>query len=52
MLREIGVIGSFATERPVYPMRISGTTPQRLQLYVLSDHRMARSDPAATTQTV
>ncbi|WP_280448889.1 DUF2330 domain-containing protein [Nocardia brasiliensis] len=43
---------SFATERPVYPMRISGTTPQRLQLYVLSDHRMARSDPAATTQTV
>ncbi|ASF10324.1 hypothetical protein NBRGN_043_00120 [Nocardia brasiliensis NBRC 14402] len=43
---------SFATERPVYPMRISGTAPQRVQLYVLSDHRVARSDTGATTQTV
>ncbi|WP_031080414.1 DUF2330 domain-containing protein [Streptomyces sp. NRRL S-118] len=32
----------FASERPVYPMRLSrlATTPQSLGLYVLSEHRM------------
>ncbi|MFE3775604.1 DUF2330 domain-containing protein [Streptomyces sp. NPDC057579] len=33
---------SFATERPVYPMRLSrlATTPQALSLYFLAPHRM------------
>lgn len=45
---------SFATEHPVYPMRISGPadTPQRVRLYLLSEHRMTRSDAAATAQSV
>ncbi len=38
---------AFATDTPVYPMRLSGqaTSPQALRLYVLADHRMDATSP-------
>lgn len=39
---------TFATDRPVYPMRLSATatSAQPLRLYVLADHRMDVTNPA------
>ncbi|WP_084655547.1 DUF2330 domain-containing protein, partial [Nocardia altamirensis] len=43
---------SFDTDRLVYPMRLGSTTPQQVQLYVLSEHRVTRSDADMHRQTV
>jgi hypothetical protein len=40
---------TFATDEPVYPMRLSATAEyaQPLRLYVLADHRVAASNPTS-----
>lgn len=45
---------AFDTERFVYPMRMSAAAkdPQTVRLYLLSDHRVQRSDADTTSQSV
>ncbi|WP_348538277.1 DUF2330 domain-containing protein, partial [Nocardia farcinica] len=42
----------FATDRPIYPMRMSAAaaTPQSVLLHVLGEHRVVRADPDAAHQ--
>lgn len=45
---------TFDSDRLVYPMRMSAaaTSPQRVRLYVFSDHRVARIDPDTAPHTI